>query len=232
MMLPKTWIQCREARGDVRHHDAEAGLLTLGQQAAVARIAYAVQRPPAVVLLCGPAGAGKTLVLDAVSALPGVSDRLPSRCSPSSAAEPVPVSSPVLLVDDAHLASDGQLARMLDDHFRHQPPGVVVLAGEGRLLSLVARDRRLEQMVTLRAILAPFTLEETRTLVAPRIEMHCSPADRDDVSRTIHEIAAGIPSVALRLVGMASIVAAAAPGRSLIPQDIEALYRRLFLQAA
>jgi type II secretory pathway predicted ATPase ExeA len=232
MILPRTWIQCRGAGGDDRHQDAESGRLTLGQQAAVARIAYAVQRPPAVVLLCGPAGVGKTLVLDAVSALPGVSDRLPSRCNPSSAAESITASSPILLVDDAHLAADGQLTVMLGDHFQRHPPGVVVLAGEGRLLSLVARDRRLEQMVTLRAIIAPFTLEETRTLVAPRIEMRCSPADRDDVVRTIHEIAAGIPSVALRLVDMASIIAAATPGRSLIPQDIEALYRRLFLQAA
>jgi type II secretory pathway predicted ATPase ExeA len=106
------------------------------------------------------------------------------------------------------------------------------LAGEGRLLSLVARDRRLEQMVSLRGVIPPFTLDETRMLVAARLAAAGSLDERDQVARTIHEIAAGIPAVVTRIADLAAVVVEASPGRTLVPDDIEAIHRRLSLQAA
>ena len=47
--------------------DTASQRLTLAQQAAAARVAYCLERPGAVALLCGPAGVGKTLVLETIA---------------------------------------------------------------------------------------------------------------------------------------------------------------------
>ena len=211
--------------------------LTLVQQAAVARVAYAAERAAAVVLLCGPAGVGKTLVLGSVAAARPLESRSPALTTPDGAGLLLSVSNPdavpgILLVDDAHLAGERQLADLIAQHRGRRPDGAVVLAGEGRLLSLVARDSRLEQAVALRATLPPFTLDESRMLVASKLVAAGSPEERDRVARTIHEIAAGIPAMVARLADLAALFAAADPGRTLLPDDIETIHRRLSLQAA
>jgi ATP/maltotriose-dependent transcriptional regulator MalT len=207
---------------------------TLSQQAALARLAYCLEQPNAVALLCGPAGVGKSLVLAAVAKTPQLTARgaavipFPAWKDGSGAARP----PAVLLLDDAETARDGEIKAAVDRFFKVRPEGAVALAGEGRLLSLVARDRRLEQMVSLRGVIPPFTLDETRMLVAARLAAAGSLDERDEVARTIHEIAAGIPAAVTRIADLAAVVVEASPGRTLAPDDIEALHRRLSLQAA
>jgi type II secretory pathway predicted ATPase ExeA len=210
--------------------DATLRRLTRSQQAAVARLAYCLEQPRAVALLCGPGGVGKSLVLDAVAGAAGPAARGAAvRSFEGAAAGPPPG---VLLVDDAHLARDGELAELIDRFQRSRPDGAVALAGEGRLLTLVARDRRIEQAVSLRAVLPPFRLDESRIVVAGLLVAAGGLGERDVVARTIHEIAAGIPAVVTRLAELAAVVAASTPGRTLLPDDIEAIHRRLSLQAA
>jgi type II secretory pathway predicted ATPase ExeA len=208
--------------------------LTLSQQAALARLAYCLERPGAVALLCGPAGVGKTLVLAAVAKAPQLTPRgaamMPFSAWQESSDPPRPPA--VLLLDDAATARDGELMAAIERFFRQRPDGAVALAGEGRLLSLVARDRRLEQMVSLRGVIPPFTLDETRMLVAARLAAAGGLDERDQAARTIHEITAGIPAAVARIADLAAVVVEASPGRPLMPDDIEAIHRRLSLQAA
>ncbi|MFO0423990.1 MAG: hypothetical protein ACK52C_10075 [Planctomycetia bacterium] len=207
---------------------------TLSQQAALARLAYCLEQPKAVAQLCGPAGVGKSLVLAAVAKTPQLTARgaavipFPAWKDGSGAARP----PAVLLLDDAETARDGEIKAAVDRFFKVRPEGAVALAGEGRLLSLVARDRRHEQMVSLRGVIPPFTLDETRMLVAARLAAAGSLDERDEVARTIHEIAAGIPAAVTRIADLAAVVVEASPGRTLAPDDIEAIHRRLSLQAA
>jgi len=209
--------------------------LTLAQQAAVARVAYAVERPGAVALLCGPAGIGKTLALRSVAA--ALASRTITLCTTRDLERPWEAfgASPihgVLVIDDAHLATEGQLSRVAQSFLRNQPRGGLVLCGEGRLLSLVARDTRLEQMVVLRATLPPFTLDESRLLVAAALAKVGSFVEQDEIACIIHEIAAGIPALVTRLAELAGVLAESTPGRAITTDDIESLHRRLCLQAA
>jgi len=107
-----------------------------------------------------------------------------------------------------------------------------VLAGEGRLFTLVARDARIEQAVLLRATLGPFTRDESTLAVAARLSPGGSPAERDAIMQAIHDLAAGIPARVVRLAELVQTVARAMPAGRLTPADVEAVHRRLTLQAA
>ena len=233
------------------HDSVERPHLTGPQAAAVARLVYAVGQPGAVALLCGPAGVGKTTVLRAVAA-----DGLPRsqivrsvswpdmRCDRGDRTgirgEPVVGSEGsfphVLLVDDAHRATTHGLAEVVEQWQRRREGIAIVLAGEGRLLTLVAGDARLEQSVRLRATLPPFTLAESRRLLAAVAPLasagESAGEDAGEVIRTIHEIAGGVPAIAIRLAEMAALLADAEPRRRLNPDDIETIHRRLCLNAA
>jgi hypothetical protein len=210
--------------------------LTLGQQAAVARLAYALESPAAVAILCGPPGVGKSLVLHRAAATPSINGRPCHRCVWRDGA---PTTLPggasgntILIVDDAHEATADALVALVDSWRRNHPAGGVVLAGEGRLLTLVARDARIERAVILRATLGPFTLAESTLAVAERLPPGGSQTERDAVVQTIHDLAAGIPARVVRLAELVQTVASGMPAGRLTPADVEAVHRRLTLQAA
>jgi|LakMenE01Jun11ns_1017448.scaffolds.fasta_scaffold9897840_2 type II secretory pathway predicted ATPase ExeA len=217
--------------------------LTGPQEAAVAKLAYAAGQPAGITLLCGPAGVGKTTVLRHIAArgLPGGQviwlGALVDLADPDDAEwnrdeRPYDAALPdVLLVDEADRCGTAELVDLIGRWRRRHPSVAIVLAGEGRLLSLVAGDARLEQSVRLRATLPPFTLAETRRLLAATLTVGAE-ADGEAVIRTIHEIAGGVPAIAVRLADMAALVAAAEPGRSLVSDDVETIHRRLCLTAA
>jgi type II secretory pathway predicted ATPase ExeA len=216
--------------------------LTPGQEAAVARVGCAVTEAdsPArgpVVLLCGPIGVGTTTVLHALAAALSGSRSVAMQTAVDWAgqlgqADDLPE---VVIADDAHEASCGDLLRLVTAVRGRRPRGRLVLAGEGRLLSIVARDVRIEQAVGMRAILRPFTLAETRDVVAGILPPSAATAAGPEVPeavRRIHEIAAGMPGVVTRIAGQAAVLADSRPGRQLTPADIELVHGRLSLSAA
>lgn len=214
--------------------------LTAPQEAAVAKLAYATAEPGSIALVCGPAGVGKTTVLRALAGegtLQGRTSRLVAwadvRADRGLAAvgEDDPVAD-VLLLDDAHRAAAHELSAFVDRHRRQSGGPALVLAGEGRLLSLVAADARLEQAVRLRAALPTFTLAETRRLLSTVLADAMDEEDAAAVIRTIHEVAGGVPASSLRLAEMTAMLAAADRHHRPTSDDVETIHRRLSLSAA
>ncbi|RLS35775.1 MAG: hypothetical protein DWH79_01130 [Planctomycetota bacterium] len=209
-------------------HHQPIVLLTAAQRAALARIAYATEQPSGVVLLCGAAGVGKTLILASVRNSPGGEMALlplEQLLDSLRVGEPLPG---ILLVDDAHLAPSADLAEAVERSVGR----CLVLAGRGRLLTLAGRDSRIDRRVRLRATLPPFGLSDSARLVVERIPGADGHGPSEEVVRTFHEIAAGIPAALLRLIDLAAVVAAAEPLQTISVNDVEEIHRRLCLQAA
>ena len=206
----------------------------------MAKLAYACRQPGAVAVLCGPAGVGKTTVLRVIATdglAQGQTVRLMSwsdiRADRTlAAADDGDAGADVLLVDDAHRAAAGELVEFVERCRRRHDRIAIAIAGEGRLLSLVASDARLEQSVRLRAALPTFTLAESRRLLVPTLAFGAAEADGEAVIRTIHEIAGGAPAIVVRLAEMVAMLVASDPRRHLTPDDVEAIHRRLSLTAA
>lgn len=216
-------------------HAMATTVLTDGQRAAVAKLACGTESPGSLAVLCGPPGTGKTTVLAHLAAARAREGRS-SACM--RLAEWLPEAPAVhalpdlVIADDAHDAEAEAIAALLAACRSRRPAAAVVLAGEGRLLTLVSRDRQVERMVTLRATLHPLSAAETRRLVEPILPGVAATPEFADVARTIHEIAAGIPRVALKLAELAAVVAAGRGDGSLTVADVEQIHRRLLLQAA
>lgn len=211
--------------------------LTPSQQAAAAKIAAAIDRPGGVALLCGPQGVGKTTVLTEVGHCERQRGRtVDHRDLPDwiCATAPWPGDLPdVVVADAAHLATDTDLARLLAACRHRASPSRLVLAGEGRLLTLVSRDTAVERAIHLRASLRPLAGPESSLLIAPvltAVGVDAAAAER--LVDAIHEIGGGIPAAMLRLADLAAVVASAQPDRPLTPRDIEAIHRRLSPLAA
>jgi type II secretory pathway predicted ATPase ExeA len=224
--------QVHETDAPARTVVAPAEHLTDGQRAAVARLGCVLERPGSLAVVCGPTGTGVTTLLRHVEA--AVSRTRTVACRPLVEWESIdPVRWPdVVIADDVHDAADGAISRLLARVRAGHAGAGVVLAGRGRVFTLLARDQAAESQVSLRAVLHPFTAAETAALLAsaaPRAGV--SPAALDPVALTIHEIAGGVPAAALRLAEMALLVASSSGG-PLRPADVEALHRRVSLTAA
>ena len=207
-----------------------ASALTGPQLAALAKVACGVESG-GVALLCGPAGVGKTTVLEQLAADPRITpDALPVRDVAAWLATPGDLP-PIVLADDAHLAGEQDLARLLARTKARRPAAAVILAGQGRLLTLVARDRRLEQAVRIRAALLPGSLADTIALVAA-IAPAAGPGFDGAALVAIHEIAGGIPADVVRLAELAGLVAPESADRGVMADDVEAVHRRLAPAAA
>jgi hypothetical protein len=211
-----------------------AGPLVESREAAVARLAYAVQRPGSLAVLCGPPGAGVSTVLSLLAtAPPGASCQPALRPLRDWHDDAVNASLPdVVLADDAHACDGTMIHRLLDRCRRRRPAASLVLAGHGRLLSMIARDANLERAVLLRAVLRPFSFAETRRVLDTMLARPDTTRPDDAVVHTIHELAAGIPATVARLAELAGVVAASRPDGNLSVRDIEAIRRRLCLDAA
>lgn len=213
----------------------DTATLTDGQRAALAKLACGVASPGSLAILCGPPGTGKTTVLARLAAgqvrsgTSCISLRLVDWLARVDDVDDLP---DVVIADDAHDADPAAVGRLLDAAGRRRPGVAVVLGGEGRLLTIVSRDREVERLVTLRATLHPFSAAETRRLIEPLLPRLAALPEFTDVARTIHEIAAGIPRAARKLGELAAFVAESRPDGSLSVADVEQIHRRLLLQAA
>jgi len=207
--------------------------LTPGQQAALAKVACACRLPGGVAVLCGPRGVGTSSVLarlvkHVADEGRGVEHRDIRGWEAAIADERQPLPD-VVVADDAHLAGPDTLARLVDRCRSRRPAAALVLAGQGRLLTLLARDSRLEFAVTLRAALRPCGADESRTVVAALAR---TAAFDDEALAAIHEIAAGIPAAIGRLVALADIVAGTRDDSRVTAGDVEEIHRRLSPLAA
>lgn len=210
----------------------EPDRLTAAQRAAVAKLACGCEQAGGIALLCGPGGVGKTTVLAELAAAIGPR-RSVGLADAAHWAEAATLPD-IVLVDDAHLADEMPLARLLQRCRDRKPAACLVLAGEGRLFTLMTRDTRLEQAVRIRVALPAFTAAETRGLVAATLARAVGrPVDvAEATARAVHEIAAGAPAAVVRLAELAGVMAAARPDDPLSAADIEAIHGRLSPAAA
>ena len=225
---------------DGHHHPCpSAG----NQQTAVARLLYAVRQPGSLAVLSGPGGTGVTTVLGRLAAdleqagqrVQWLSGRNPNRTNYSAwsssrtgdAGQP-----PVLLLDDAHVVGTGVLTACLQQCGEVAPTASVVLAGRGRLLTLLARERDLGERIRLRAVLRAWTVDETEEMVASRLAAAGVDQYEAGVPSLIHAIAAGIPQAIGHLLETVLLVAKTQPQHRLRCEDIERMHERLSLAAA
>ena len=216
-------------------NDTDASTLIDGQRAALAKLACGVASPGSLAVLCGPPGTGKTRVLACLAAgqiRGGRSCACMRLADWLARADDVDALPDVVVADDAHDVDAPALGQLLAAAGRRRPGAAVVFGGEGRLLTLVSRDRAVERMVTLRATLHPFSAAETSRLLEPLLPRVADGPEFADAARTIHEIAAGIPRAALKLGELAAVVADSRSDGSLSVADVEQIHRRLLLQAA
>lgn len=198
--------------------------LTDRQRAAAAKVACAVARPGGVAVVCGPRGVGKTAVVAAALADHAV-DRVDWLRPVDGGLDTPPGKAIILVVDDAHEADTTGLTQLVVSCQSRRMPPSLVLAGEGRLLTLLSRDPRLERAVDLRATVHPFTATETCSIVTGVLG---DAAGSADVIQTIHEITAGIPAAIVRLAEFVRLL----PDEEITGAAVEALHRRLSVQAA
>lgn len=207
------------------------------QEAAVAKLAFAAEQPAAAAVLCGPPGSGKSLVVEAVkTTLEGAGHTCRIVPWQTLRESPPGAAADVLLVDAVDDAAEGELAAVMTRCWASNPKMRIILAGSGRLLTLVSRDTRLERHLGLRAVLTPCSRGETRRLVADILapgndETELS-AGMWAVADTIHEITGGIPADVVRLTGLAAVVAADRSAAPLAPAVIERVHGRLAVTAA
>lgn len=211
-----------------------SGSLVESREAAAARLSYAMQRPGSLAVLCGPPGTGVSTVLSLLATTAfGGSRRSAVRSLRDWHDDAVDASLPdIVLADDAHTCDGTMIHRLLERCRRRRPAASVVLAGHGRLLSLIARDANLERTVLLRAVLRPFSPAETQRVLDAMLARPDTTRPDDAVVHTIHELAAGIPATVARLAELVGVVAASRPDGGLSVRDVEAIHRRLCLRAA
>jgi ABC-type dipeptide/oligopeptide/nickel transport system ATPase component len=187
--------------------------LTDSQLAAVARLHHAVRERAAAAVLVGPAGAGKSTVLAHLGRLV---DGQPHR-----------------VIDDAHLLSPQAVEELARELAASRGP-TVILAGQGRLLSLVGRDTRLESKICLRAVVGAMGPRESRTLAAGILGEggEDEPRVAPKAFVTIHEIACGMPRGVVALARLARILLDEEPRIRLDSWHVESLHTRLALTAA
>lgn len=202
------------------------------QRVAEARLVYALEEPGGMAVLCGPGGTGVTTVLTAVWRRCGGSTGGLLACSAAEARELLALRRPsggVLLVDDCHLAAEGELVRLTEVALGESRCDGVVLGGQGRLLTLLQRSPTLAGRVRLRAVLGTFTAAETAALVRRRI---ATAVCTDAALRAIHEISGGVAGDVIRLADLVSAVAMAEPTRPVDGADVEVIHGRLLAEAA
>lgn len=207
------------------------------QEAAVAKIAYVAEQPAMAAVLCGPPGTGKSLVLATVARMLEAAGHSCGVVSWRSLQDtPLGDCPDVLLVDAVDDATNGELAAVLERCWTVNPQSRIIVAGAGRLLTLIARDARLERRIGLRAVLTPCTRTETRRMVADILAPGEDQADGSALAAaaadTVHEITGGIPADIERLASLAALMVADRSTATLTPEVIERVHGRLAVTAA
>jgi hypothetical protein len=206
--------------------------LTEPQLAALAKLGCGMESAAELGLLCGPAGVGKSTVLEQLAADLLTLGRTAAVRDVFAWLEPAADLPEYVLADDAHLAGVADIAMLLARCRARRTAAALVLAGEGRLFTLVARDPRLARGVRVRVSLLAGRLGDTRDLLARRPAGVADRSFDDPGVVALHEITGGVPADVLRLAELADMIAADRPAGRITAADIEALHRRLSPHAA
>lgn len=211
------------------NHSFSSSQLTEPQLAALAKVACGAETGGGIVLLVGPPGVGKSLVLQSFGgSQPPAGSPRPTRAWLTTGQADLPAT---LLVDDAHLEQEADLAQLLALARLRQPhAAAIVLAGQGRLLTLVARDTRLTQAIRIRVTILPGSPTDTHRLVVAALPATARLSD--DAVSVIHEITGGVPAAVVRLAELAAVVTASRTDSIVTAADVEAIHHRLSPLAA
>jgi hypothetical protein len=209
-----------------------AAPLTEPQTAALAKLGCGLESTGGLGVLCGPAGVGKSTVLERLALdLRALGRSAEVRRVPDWL-EPATALPEFVLADDAHLVEPADLVALMARCRSRLPTAALVLAGEGRLFTLVARDPRLTQAVRIRVPLLAGRLADTRAVLEQRgVDARCVTFEEPGVV-ALHEIAGGVPAEVFRLAELADVIAASRPERPITAADVEAIHRRLSPHAA
>jgi hypothetical protein len=206
--------------------------LTEPQTAALAKLGCGLESAAGLAVLCGPAGVGKSAVLHHLAADLGAIGRSAAVRDLAAWLDPAADLPDVVLADDAHLAAAADLAALMARCRSRRPAATLVLDGEGRLFTLVARDPRLAQAVRIRASLLPGGVADTAALVTRRAESVGGPRFDEPALVALHEITGGVPAEIVRLADLTEVIATARPDGPITVAEIEAIHRRLSPHAA
>lgn len=202
--------------------------LTEPQFVALAKVACGSEAGGGITLLVGPAGVGKSTVIEALIAdRPAMAAVRPLEAWLEANPHELPST---LIVDDAHLATETCLASLLVRVRTRRPEAALVLAGQGRLFTLVARDTRLQQAVRIRATLLPGSQSDSRGLAEASLPPNATLGP--DAAAAIHEISGGVPAAIVRLTELAAVIATARTDGRVTASDVEAIHGRLSPLAA
>ncbi len=135
----------------------------------------------------------------------------------------------VLVVDEAQfLAECGTLETLrLLLNFEHEghPLLTILLAGQTSLLPAIERLWSLEQMLAVKCLLRPFTLEETISYINHRLTAASAQRQifENEALETIHHLSGGIARKINRLCDLALLIGYADEQSNIAPAQVEAV---------
>jgi general secretion pathway protein A len=138
-----------------------------------------------------------------------------------------------IVIDEAHTIEDSRaweaLRLLLNLGNGTQTSPILIFAGQTRLMELLARLPHLEERLTARCLLPPFSQEETAAYIGHRLQ--ASGAQREIFAASavdaIHALAQGTPRRINRLADLALLVGYAEELQTIVAEQIEAVAEEL-----
>jgi len=139
----------------------------------------------------------------------------------------------LVAVDEAHLMLDGDLLEtlrlLLNFENAKGPHLTLLLVGQPLMLPTLERMPDLEERISVKCLLRPFTLEETMSYVSHR--MHAAGAQREiftpDAVHVLQQFTLGNPRRINRLCDLALLIGYAEEQSGIGPEQIEAVSNEL-----
>jgi general secretion pathway protein A len=139
----------------------------------------------------------------------------------------------VVVIDEAHLLESSQMLealRMLLNLGPEGKPGMtLILVGQPGILPLLDRTPQLEERLSVKCLLRPFTAGETGQYVAHRLQVAGAAESMIEAEAlpTLFELTRGVPRQINRLGDLALLVGFAEEQQTLTAAHFEAVCREL-----
>lgn len=135
----------------------------------------------------------------------------------------------VLAIDEAHLLKDLnslQMLRLLLNFEASSPSGLtLLLVGQTEILPVLDRMPGLEEQMSVKCLLRPFTVEETSSYVVHRLTAagRERPVFDSEALETIHVLTGGVPRRIDRLCDLTLLIGYAEEQSSIRPEHVESV---------